>query len=524
MMIATPLLGTWGASSIAAYAGGPTWAALLAGLVLFPVGPLSWDGLSEFRRRRRQDGTQRILTFTDRLILRTLVLNGLFLAALFSLQPQRLFTALSARGDWMLDSVQSSQARWARGQLFSMADHVEWLYLWSQDNPYEIEEPNPAGADPDGGVAPAGQLGVRLAGDAGVSSDPLPSSDAAVELPPDAGTAPATGDAGSTEFVEGLDGGSAALPSDAGTQPVDEPDVQQAPQARDWAAKLAWPLPSRLHPAVVSMPEATKQSLPAIAAYIQQQEPNPYLQVKAIHDYVADRVHYDFQTLDAGGYPPYDAETVNRTASGVCAGYAMLFKALAEHAGYETHYVTGKVRDELGMFDGSSHAWNAVRVEQRWFLLDVTWDSEHAARKHGVRGTEYLFTPPSVFGMDHFPKEERWQLLDDPLTRGEFIRQPILTPRFYAQRLTLVDPRRSHLDVQGRVQVRLANPSRKYLLASVEDEHGLRHDCGDVTDARDAMIACRLPHEGIFRLLMFSNAERSGSYRYVGRFAISSRH
>ena len=202
----------------------------------------------------------------------------------------------------------------------------------------------------------------------------------------------------------------------------------------------------------------------------------------------------------------------------------MLFKTLAGHAGFEAEYVTGKVRDELGMFDGDSHAWNAVRIEDRWFLLDATWNSSHGGREPRPPSTDYLFTPPAVFGMDHFPRETEWQLRDEPLTRGEFIRQPILSPRFYTQHLTLVDPRRSHLDVQGSVQVQLTNPERRWMTASVEDEHGLRHDCGEPTNGHTSVLTCRLPQEGIFRLLMFSNVQRYGTYKYVGRFAVSSRY
>jgi len=98
-MIATPLLGVWVASSLAALRHGPVWATLLAGLLLFPLLPIAWELWSTWRTARRGRPTPRVLSLSDRLILRTLALNALFLVALLATQPSAAFTALSARGD-----------------------------------------------------------------------------------------------------------------------------------------------------------------------------------------------------------------------------------------------------------------------------------------------------------------------------------------------------------------------------------------------------------------------------------------
>lgn len=67
LMIATPSLGVWGASSLAAFLGGPVWLASGAGLLLFPITPLCWEAWAAHKRKQGK----RILTLFDRLILRT---------------------------------------------------------------------------------------------------------------------------------------------------------------------------------------------------------------------------------------------------------------------------------------------------------------------------------------------------------------------------------------------------------------------------------------------------------------------
>jgi len=56
---------------------------------------------------------------------------------------------------------------------------------------------------------------------------------------------------------------------------------------------------------------------------------------------------------------------------GVCASYAMAFKALADRAGLPCVYVTGVVKST-----GESHAWNKVDLGGRWLIVDSAWGDE----------------------------------------------------------------------------------------------------------------------------------------------------
>jgi hypothetical protein len=102
LVFLTPVLGVWLASSLVAYTNGPTWLAVCSGVLLFPLLPIAWD---LWGRKRRQQKPP-MLTWGDRVILRTLLLNLIFLTCLLALRPQTSFLALSTRGDWMLEGRQ----------------------------------------------------------------------------------------------------------------------------------------------------------------------------------------------------------------------------------------------------------------------------------------------------------------------------------------------------------------------------------------------------------------------------------
>lgn len=97
----------------------------------------------------------------------------------------------------------------------------------------------------------------------------------------------------------------------------------------------------------------------------------------AINQYLCDTCTYDDDALDNAALHDYqytDEEFIDSfTAYGalingkcVCAGYAAAFKLLADAAGLDSVVVTGVLEGNL------AHAWNKVRIDGEWEILDVT--------------------------------------------------------------------------------------------------------------------------------------------------------
>jgi hypothetical protein len=473
VVVVVPALGVWLASSLAAYRNGPVWLALLCGLLLFPVLPVAWE--LRARRRRAQKGADRprLLTTWDRVVLRTLVVNVAFVAALVALFPASAFAALSTRGDWFLRDRHGEGAETARRTLFAAAGGLEWLYRATRKNPYDDMLQRRAEGQPSPAPAP-----VAMA-------TPEPPSAQGAEAP-----AP---------------------------EPPDEPrfSAEGVPE---------WPLPSRLHPAVAELPASAEDSIAGVARYLAGRESNPWLRVKALHDYVADRVAYDVAAYRSGTFPPQDAETVFRTRRSVCAGYANLLAALGEAAGETIVVVGGDARTDGADLTGEGHAWNAARIGGRWALMDATWDAGNVNGDQFQKeyATEYLFPPPEVQGVTHFPEEAEWQLRAPPLSRGEFFRQPMVKAGFFAEGLSLLAPDRSQVDVDGALVLSLRNPRRRWLMARYADEDGGRGDCA-VQAGEPAAVTCAFPRPGTYRVHLFVGRQQYGRYAGVGEFEAQNR-
>jgi transglutaminase-like putative cysteine protease len=485
LVILAPLLGVWTASSLAAYLNGPVWLAALAGLLLFPILPGGWEAWAVARRRKKPDTGTRWLNLWDRLALRTLAVNGLFLAALLLRFPAATFEALSTRGDWFLEGRGGDGVDRLRSDLFATANRLEWLYRLVRPNPYEQE------------IDPAEQ-------EQPVPENPVAQDTRAPEPPP------------------------RPIVPEPPQRPTGPQAIEADPVvgARRPDGTPLWPLPPTLHPLVASLPPEAERSIDSVARYIAERESDPWMRVKALHDYVADRIAYDADAYRRREFGNQDAPTVFQRRMGVCAGYANLLAALAKVTGDDVRVVPGDARVDGTDLAGEGHAWNAARIGEAWVLIDATWDAGSVGPEGFKKsyGTDYLFAPPEIQGVTHFPEDERWQLREPPLTRGEFFRQPVLRPRFFADGLRLVSPDRSQVTVSGAAELALDNPRGRYLMAKTQrDGSSAESECQVSYDRQDARIRCALAEEGSYRVRLYSNREEFGRYQWLAELFVQNR-
>lgn len=97
----------------------------------------------------------------------------------------------------------------------------------------------------------------------------------------------------------------------------------------------------------------------------------------AINQYLCDTIVYDddallnaeenaFMFVDEEYIDAFNAYGALVKGKCVCAGYSAAFKLLADAAGLESIVVTGLLEGE------SPHAWNKVKIEEQWQIIDVT--------------------------------------------------------------------------------------------------------------------------------------------------------
>jgi hypothetical protein len=165
---------------------------------------------------------------------------------------------------------------------------------------------------------------------------------------------------------------------------------------------------------------------------------NDLERVRAIAWWIASHIEYDHEMYRVGvaqqksGQSPVQAIIANRPpevmrrGKAVCAGYAALFVSCCKTVGIEAVEVSGSTR-----YSEDGHQWNAVRIGGDWRLLDISYMASGAgnARREGGRPLDFYFlTPPERFIFSHFPRDAKWQLLPNPVSRREFDAVPAVLP------------------------------------------------------------------------------------------------
>ena len=160
-----------------------------------------------------------------------------------------------------------------------------------------------------------------------------------------------------------------------------------------------------------------------------------YEKAKAIYDWISENIKYDYT------YSIYKAEEVWQTKRGVCAGFSALYEQLAKGCGLEAKVIEGIARTDDDSDGKEEHAWNKVKTEKGWILLDVTWGScighndcdESNGNEWGEYGKSsriWFDVHPDWMIFTHFPTLLEDQLRPSPISRYQYLLLPNIEPTF----------------------------------------------------------------------------------------------
>ena len=111
---------------------------------------------------------------------------------------------------------------------------------------------------------------------------------------------------------------------------------------------------------------------------------------RAIYTWITHNIRYNHSIIEQNLLGTREntlmqqAENVLAQRSGVCEGYANLYKALANLMGLSAEIVTGKVRREDGQIPEIGHAWVSVKIGGEWSLSDPTWGAGYYDPDAGI--------------------------------------------------------------------------------------------------------------------------------------------
>lgn len=139
----------------------------------------------------------------------------------------------------------------------------------------------------------------------------------------------------------------------------------------------------------------------------------PYEREVYVYSRIIDSCVYDYAVEDDESYSYSHPQLynlygvlVNNTA--VCEGYARAFDYLCGELGVETVCVTGTEEGD----EEALHIWNAVMLDGKWYLSDITWD-DWDDESDELTVYTYLNIDEKTMNLDHTTDKTYSELSDE---------------------------------------------------------------------------------------------------------------
>jgi len=160
------------------------------------------------------------------------------------------------------------------------------------------------------------------------------------------------------------------------------------------------------------------------------------------YHWISANIEYDYEVKNRheeglytkedndNNYSPY---IVFERRKAVCEGYSQLFNWFMLELDIETLVIGGHIRHftnpivEPELDQKFSHAWNVSKINGEWKIIDTTWSEQFQTYVPDF----YFDISPENAIITHYPSEEKWQLLEKPLSLDEFNSSQYIDPLYF---------------------------------------------------------------------------------------------
>jgi transglutaminase/protease-like cytokinesis protein 3 len=153
--------------------------------------------------------------------------------------------------------------------------------------------------------------------------------------------------------------------------------------------------------------------------------------------------------------------TLLRKKKTVCTGYAFLFKQMLKYVDIESEIINGFSKTggtEIEDLELPNHSWNAVKLNNKWYLCDPTWASGIYNPNTKLFEFDYkkgyFLTDPKLFITNHYPQNPEWTLIsENNPTLEEYIDAPLLYTDAYKYSLLYQTPNKMYNTVKKKENI-----------------------------------------------------------------------
>ncbi len=263
-------------------------------------------------------------------------------------------------------------------------------------------------------------------------------------------------------------------------------------------------------------------SVSELAEILAQNASTDLEKARIIYTWITHNIAYDTSALLAlksGVYPDVKSTAVLNTRQTICSGYANLYQQLASEMGLKSVIVLGYAKGLdyiVGQDSSVNHAWNAVKIDEKWYLIDTTWGAGtvNNGSFSPLFNPYYFASPPEEFIYSHFPENSKWQLLNQPLSRQNFDVLPNVSMDLFKNNIQLVSHQNKSISTNNNLSVTLKVPQDVVAIANLKlnDQEVEKNYILVQKNKENITINTAFPTAGNYKLEIFAKKEDNSKY------------
>lgn len=133
-----------------------------------------------------------------------------------------------------------------------------------------------------------------------------------------------------------------------------------------------------------------------------------------VHDYLVVNFEYDTDLV------VNDAYTFFKSGKGVCQSYTLAFMAVLKKLGIEVSYADS---------NPMNHIWNVIKIDGKWYHVDVTWDDPVSDKPGRVKHDNFLRSDNGIEETGHHDWDTEYQATSN--TYDNYFWQDVDAPFVY---------------------------------------------------------------------------------------------
>lgn len=218
----------------------------------------------------------------------------------------------------------------------------------------------------------------------------------------------------------------------------------------------------------LATPDSVETTISDLADYFAQQQLGNLEIARAAYRWITNEIAFDTDALYAGWPGTSAVKSVLNDKLALCNGYAILYSRLLDAFNIENRIVEGHAKGvtfnyaDPELNDDTKHIWNSLRIDGKWYLVDVTFGSGYINHQKKIFvkkfSDSYFLSPPRFFIYNHYPNDSKWQLLERPISKEQFLNLARVSSRFNKYELEFTELKSNYLNVKQESSLLIEKP------------------------------------------------------------------